>query len=288
MKSLASPSSRVLGKRGGVSLIPIGLSFSFVAINICALSLGLGCSSDIADNRLSRMQPFPVQRVGEDGALSSIFRKEVLCTRTLIQELCSFHIFAYNCRIETRDPLIRLVTAHNAKTFSLADGKTPHDMRVRGRGCIRCYSPICQTVDLKTYYIVTITSAIYSKCHKSIDKVAQAQGTVELLPNLGHKSHHFARFQSRHLIVYINRLSRRSLSLFIMSAHIPAPSLYTSPSEATLKLHYVGKSLKDCQAPAAVLDIAAIRRNCTAMLDCVDALGVKFRAHVKTHKVRIS
>lgn len=66
---------------------------------------------------------------------------------------------------------------------------------------------------------------------------------------------------------------------------VPAPSLYLSPSEAALKLHYVGKQLKDCPAPAAVLDVAAIRRNCKAMLDCVKALGVNFRAHVKTHKV---
>ena len=70
-----------------------------------------------------------------------------------------------------------------------------------------------------------------------------------------------------------------------MSDSISAPWLYTSPSDAALKLQYVGKNLKDCQAPAAIMDIAAVRRNCKAMLDCVAALGVHFRAHVKTHKV---
>ena len=34
----------------------------------------------------------------------------------------------------------------------------------------------------------------------------------------------------------------------------------------------------------AVSDVAAIRRNCKAMLDCIRDLGVHFRAHVKTHK----
>ncbi|KAL1303275.1 hypothetical protein AAFC00_006684 [Neodothiora populina] len=69
-----------------------------------------------------------------------------------------------------------------------------------------------------------------------------------------------------------------------MAPPMPAPWLIPSPSESALKLHYVGQKLKDCQVPAAVLDVAAIRRNCKAMLDCVNALGVFFRAHVKTHK----
>lgn len=70
-----------------------------------------------------------------------------------------------------------------------------------------------------------------------------------------------------------------------MAVPIAAPWLYNSPSDSALKLNYVGQHLKDCPAPAAVLDIAPIRRNCTAMLKCTEALEVKFRAHVKTHKV---
>ncbi|KAI4831193.1 hypothetical protein E4T44_09653 [Aureobasidium sp. EXF-8845] len=63
-----------------------------------------------------------------------------------------------------------------------------------------------------------------------------------------------------------------------------APSFYLSPSKAALQLQYVGKELKDIPTPAAVLDLAPIRRNCKAMLEATKALGLGFRAHVKTHK----
>ncbi|KAG9677079.1 hypothetical protein KCV03_g10313, partial [Aureobasidium melanogenum] len=63
-----------------------------------------------------------------------------------------------------------------------------------------------------------------------------------------------------------------------------APSFYLSPSKAALQLQYAGKSLKDIPTPAAVLDLAPIRRNCKAMLEATKALGLGFRAHVKTHK----
>ncbi|THW27897.1 hypothetical protein D6D23_02404 [Aureobasidium pullulans] len=63
-----------------------------------------------------------------------------------------------------------------------------------------------------------------------------------------------------------------------------APSFYPSPSKAALQLQYVGKNVKDIPAPAAVLDLAPIRRNCKAMLEATKALGLGFRAHVKTHK----
>ncbi|THY20092.1 hypothetical protein D6D01_06894 [Aureobasidium pullulans] len=63
-----------------------------------------------------------------------------------------------------------------------------------------------------------------------------------------------------------------------------APSFYPSPPKAALQLQYVGKNVKDIPAPAAVLDLAPIRRNCKAMLEATKALGLGFRAHVKTHK----
>ncbi|KAG9809693.1 hypothetical protein KCU63_g21456, partial [Aureobasidium melanogenum] len=63
-----------------------------------------------------------------------------------------------------------------------------------------------------------------------------------------------------------------------------APSFYLSPSKAALQLQYAGKNLKDIPTPAAVLDLAPIRRNCKAMLEATKALGLGFRAHVKTHK----
>lgn len=68
-----------------------------------------------------------------------------------------------------------------------------------------------------------------------------------------------------------------------------AGTLYPSPSKASLELQYLGKQIKDVQAPAAILDAAVIRRNCRLMLETTQQLGVAFRAHVKTHKVgRIS
>ena len=63
-----------------------------------------------------------------------------------------------------------------------------------------------------------------------------------------------------------------------------APFLYPSPSEAALKLQYVGKHLQDVPAPALIIDEAVVRRNCRLMLEAVQQLGVGFRAHVKTHK----
>jgi hypothetical protein len=64
-----------------------------------------------------------------------------------------------------------------------------------------------------------------------------------------------------------------------------APSFYLSPSKAALQLQYVGKDLREIPTPAAVLDLAPFRRNCKAMLEATKALGLGFRAHVKTHKV---
>ncbi|KFY35091.1 hypothetical protein V494_06209, partial [Pseudogymnoascus sp. VKM F-4513 (FW-928)] len=48
---------------------------------------------------------------------------------------------------------------------------------------------------------------------------------------------------------------------------------------------YVGTTLKDVPVPSAVLDLSKVKRNCTRMLDAVDALGFGWRAHIKTHKV---
>ena len=48
---------------------------------------------------------------------------------------------------------------------------------------------------------------------------------------------------------------------------------------------YVGKDIADVPKPAAVIDVAIIRKHCERMKGTVKALGVGFRAHVKTHKV---
>lgn len=65
----------------------------------------------------------------------------------------------------------------------------------------------------------------------------------------------------------------------------PSSFLYPSPSASALQLHYIGKSLSEIQPPAAILDLAVIRRNCQHMLETTKKLQVGFRAHVKTHKV---
>ncbi|KAL8736786.1 MAG: hypothetical protein Q9166_000152 [cf. Caloplaca sp. 2 TL-2023] len=52
-----------------------------------------------------------------------------------------------------------------------------------------------------------------------------------------------------------------------------------------LKEHFVGKRLQDVTLPAAVVDRAIVRRNCSQMLEACEALKVAFRPHVKTHKV---
>jgi len=67
---------------------------------------------------------------------------------------------------------------------------------------------------------------------------------------------------------------------------VPASqSLYPGPSAAALQLRHVGRQIGEVPAPAAVIDAAVVRRNCKAMLETVDVLGLGFRAHVKTHKV---
>ena len=64
------------------------------------------------------------------------------------------------------------------------------------------------------------------------------------------------------------------------------PDLFPCPSAELLRKEFVGKTLWDVPTPAAVLDRNVIRRNCRQMLDACQALGLSFRAHVKTHKVR--
>ncbi|KAK0934494.1 hypothetical protein LTR29_013904 [Friedmanniomyces endolithicus] len=69
-----------------------------------------------------------------------------------------------------------------------------------------------------------------------------------------------------------------------MASTMPAPLLYPRPSEAALKLQFLGKKIQDVPAPAAIIDLAVVNRNCRLMLETADQLEVAFRAHVKTHK----
>lgn len=60
---------------------------------------------------------------------------------------------------------------------------------------------------------------------------------------------------------------------------------YPNAIKQSLVDAYVGKCLAESDTPVAVIDVNAARRNCETMLRACEALGVKFRAHVKTHKV---
>ncbi|OGM50558.1 hypothetical protein ABOM_000904 [Aspergillus bombycis] len=56
------------------------------------------------------------------------------------------------------------------------------------------------------------------------------------------------------------------------------------PSKDALKQFYLHKTLAEIPKPAAVLDLAIIKRHCNSMLQTIQTLGVGFRAHVKSHK----
>ena len=53
-----------------------------------------------------------------------------------------------------------------------------------------------------------------------------------------------------------------------------------------LKAKFVGQTLQDVPTPCVVLDLAKLEVNCQRMLDATDRLGLLWRAHIKTHKVR--
>ncbi|RGP64461.1 caib baif family enzyme [Fusarium longipes] len=69
----------------------------------------------------------------------------------------------------------------------------------------------------------------------------------------------------------------------IIDPNMTIPQRQTPPIEE-LRQFYVGKSIHDVPKPAVILDKARIHRHCQSMLTAVDALGLHFRAHVKTHK----
>jgi D-serine deaminase-like pyridoxal phosphate-dependent protein len=61
---------------------------------------------------------------------------------------------------------------------------------------------------------------------------------------------------------------------------------FMNPSQEDLQQCYIGKAISDVPKPAAVLDVAIIRRHCETMLRTIKTLDVGFRVHVKSHKVR--
>jgi D-serine deaminase-like pyridoxal phosphate-dependent protein len=63
-------------------------------------------------------------------------------------------------------------------------------------------------------------------------------------------------------------------------------SNYPLPSKASLVQQFVGKTLKEIPLPAAVIDIAAAKRNCKQMSNAIKELGFDFVPLVNVHKVR--
>jgi D-serine deaminase-like pyridoxal phosphate-dependent protein len=60
---------------------------------------------------------------------------------------------------------------------------------------------------------------------------------------------------------------------------------WPQPDADKLRAQYVGTDIKDLDGPAAILDLAVVKRNCDFMLKMLETLGLGWRAHVKTHKV---
>ncbi|KAH7417432.1 putative serine dehydratase domain-containing protein [Cadophora sp. MPI-SDFR-AT-0126] len=52
-------------------------------------------------------------------------------------------------------------------------------------------------------------------------------------------------------------------------------------------IKYVGMEASQVPKPAAILDVAKVRKHCSSMLEVVKSLGVGFRPHVKTHKTKV-
>lgn len=59
------------------------------------------------------------------------------------------------------------------------------------------------------------------------------------------------------------------------------------PEKQDLVDEYKGKNLDALRTPALIIDRAVFARNCAKMHEHAKALGARFRAHIKSHKVRI-
>jgi len=66
---------------------------------------------------------------------------------------------------------------------------------------------------------------------------------------------------------------------------IPDPVSLVGSTQNDVHERFIGADIDSLPKPAAILDIAKVRRHCRDMLDAIEWLGVDFRAHVKTHKL---
>ncbi|KAI9781146.1 MAG: hypothetical protein M1839_006254 [Geoglossum umbratile] len=65
------------------------------------------------------------------------------------------------------------------------------------------------------------------------------------------------------------------------SDSLDSMALYSVPSK---EARFVGKSLHELPMPAAIIDVAALTRNCDRIVRAADEMGFEFRPHVGAHK----
>ncbi|BEJ11002.1 hypothetical protein CspHIS471_0104240 [Cutaneotrichosporon sp. HIS471] len=56
------------------------------------------------------------------------------------------------------------------------------------------------------------------------------------------------------------------------------------PLASALRDEFIGRPISSLRTPAVIIDRAAFKENCAQMGAKVDGLGMRFRAHIKTHK----
>jgi len=65
------------------------------------------------------------------------------------------------------------------------------------------------------------------------------------------------------------------------------PSHFLNLDKDALVAGFVGKPLNALRTPALVVDRAVFAKNCKKMHEKARDWGASFRAHLKTHKVRV-
>lgn len=71
------------------------------------------------------------------------------------------------------------------------------------------------------------------------------------------------------------------------SSHPHKTSMAATASKDLLRAQHVGRSLHQVATPSVVLDLAKVEANCNLMLDASQRLDLGWRAHIKTHKVKL-
>jgi hypothetical protein len=121
-------------------------------------------------------------------------------------------------------------------------------------------------------------AVLYARCGVSLAKwsISPQCSDSSIIPS----------FLSRFVHFYHQRRDGTLRRQSFTSAMASNPPSRYPPSNEELRRFYIGKDIGDVPKPAVVLDVAIIKRHCQALLQTMKQLGVGFRAHIKTHKVR--